>query len=215
MHVVAQPVAPKVLPLLDEWSGLIMDDLELNDYSIEEGDFTKVRRLEVEGCVISAVHFESAALDRMQISDTRLHRLDAAGMRAPEAAWLRVVCENGRFTGADLGAALLEDCIFENVKFDEAGLRFAVLKRVKFVNCVLKHADLSGAKLSHVSFSGCDFEGTNFDKATCVAVDMRGENLAAIKGVLGLKGVTVSSDQVMQLAPAFATEVGLDVDYET
>jgi uncharacterized protein YjbI with pentapeptide repeats len=214
MNAITQPVVPKLLPQLDDWSGKISDEIELQTSAVQDKNFANVRRLEVEGCRLTALQLGAARFDKLRLSDVTLYRVEAAGMRAPEGSALRMVCKDSRLTGVDLGEALLEDCVFENVKLDEVGFRFAVLKRVRFVSCVLRNADFSGAKFSNVTFSACELNGANFDNATCKFVDLRGENIAAIKGVMGLKGATVSSEQLIQLAPLLAAEAGLDVDYE-
>ncbi len=215
MKVIARPIIPKLLAQLDDRAAAVTRELELSDCSVTDTDFSGIRRLEVEGCRLTAVQFSSAVFDKLSLSDVIANRLEAAGMHAPEAALLRVMMKDSRLTGIDLGASLLEDCTFENVKLDESGSRFATFKRVRFENCNLRNADFSGAKLMHVSFSGCELEGANFDNAACKLVDFRGENLSTIKGALGLKGATISSEQLIQLAPLLAAEAGLDVDYET
>lgn len=211
---VLPPATPKILVQLDAWAGDVGDELELSDYSVQGRDSSVVRRLDIEGCKLNNLQLAVARLDKLQLSDSSLSHIEAAGMHAPKAALLRVVTSNSRLTGADFGAASFEDCMFENVKFDEGGLRFAIFKRVRFENCVLRNTDFSSAKLLNVSFVGCDFEGANFDNASCKLVDLRGEDLSNIKGGLGLKGATISSEQLIQLAPRLAAGVGLIVDYE-
>lgn len=211
------PQVPTLPAQLDMWSDDLAPelDLDLEDCAVQDEDFSVVQRLFADGCKFTRVQLAGTVLEKCQLSECILSRIEAAGMRASDAAWLRVATRDSRLTGADLGTAFLEDCVFKNVKFDEAGLRFATLKRVRFEDCVLRGADFSGAKLSNVTFSGCELEGANFDNAACKAVDLRGEVLTGVKGVLGLKGATISSDQLVQLAPLLAADLGLDVDYET
>jgi uncharacterized protein YjbI with pentapeptide repeats len=211
----ASPAEPKLLPKIDDWAGAVDTEIELDNVAARDKNFAHVRHLEIEGCRLEAIQLAEANLDKLRVSDAVLTRVEAAGMHANGAAALRVVLKDSRLTGADFGASLLEDCLFDNVKFDEAGFRFAACKRVRFENCVLRNADFSGAKLTNVSFSGCELKGANFDNATCKAVDLRGEALADIKGIFGLKGATISSEQLIQLAPLLAAEAELDIDYET
>jgi uncharacterized protein YjbI with pentapeptide repeats len=214
-RVIITPSKPKLLPKPSEWAGTASTELELEGCLVRDRDFAAVRRLEVEGCRLVSIEVVGATFDKLQMSDAVVSRLEAAGMRAPESSWLRIRIEDSRLTGVDIGAATFEDCTFRNVKINEAGLRFAALKRVRFENCVLRNTEFNGAKLSQVSFDGCDLEGANFDGATCKSVDLRGEPLIGIKGVHGLRGAIISSEQLMQLAPLLASEAGLDVDYET
>lgn len=209
------PIVPKLPTQLDSWQGMVEAELELEHCTVDGGDFSSVRKLELEGCIITSALLTGMSLDKLRCNDTVLARIEAAGLNAPEGVLLRTVIRNSRMTGADFGAALLEDCTFEAVKLDEAGLRFATLKRVVFKGCVLRDVDFTGAKLLHVNFSECDLEGANFDHAACTLVDIRGEKLVAIKGVNGLRGARISSEQLIELAPLLALELGLDVDYET
>lgn len=209
------PQAPKLLSQLDDWQGVVGIEVELEHCEVRGADLTRVERLEAEGCRLSGLRFAGAKLGKFQVADVIFNRTEAAGLQTAEAAMLRVAVTDSRLTGADFGEALLEDCVFENVKLDESGFRFATFKRVRFENCVLRNVDFTGVKMSNVSFSGCDLNGSNFDSAICKSVDLRGETLTSIKGVHGLKGATISSDQLIQLAPLLAAEAGFDVDYET
>ncbi len=215
MQAIAKPTPASIPPRLEDWTGPVIEVIELENRKVHGIDLGPTKRLEVESCTIINVQLAGTRFDKLQLGDTALRHIEAAGMHAPEATWLRVTLSDSRLTGADFGEALLEDCVFENVKLDESGFRFATLKRVRFSNCVLRNADFSGAKFAHVSFESCEFEGVNFDNATCTTVDLRDENLSEIKGVFGLKGATVSSEQLVQLAPLLAAEAGLDVDFET
>ena len=208
------PVAPKLPAHLEAWSGRVEPEVELADCAVSNVDFGEVQRLHIDSSRLVNVQCVGAAFAKLQIADATAQRLTAVGMRAPESSCLRAVIQNSRLTGADFGAALFEDCIFENIKFDEAGFRFATFKRVRFTDCVLREADFKGAKLMNVYFSGCDLEGANFENATCQAVDLRSEPLTGIKGVLGLKGAVITSEQLIQIAPLLAIEVGLVIDNE-
>ena len=73
---------------------------------------------------------------------------------------------------------------------------------------MLNKADFYQAKLTHVTFSNCELEQTNFDQAVCQAADFRGENLSLVQGILGLKGAMVSQEQLVQIAPLLAAELG-------
>jgi len=212
---ILSPASPKILPWLDQWHDAAADEVEITDCVVGGKDFSTVKRLEAEGCRLAGTRFAGAKLDKFQLSDTILDRIDAVGLCTSEAAFVRIVCAGSRLTGADFAESLFEDCVFENVKLDEAGLRFATLKRVRFEGCVLRNTDFSGAKLSQVSFSGCELDGANFDNVVCKAVNLHGQNLANVKGVFGLKGATISDEQLIQLAPLLAAEAGLDIDNKT
>jgi uncharacterized protein YjbI with pentapeptide repeats len=212
--IVSPPAKPRLLPALTNWTNESKSsELELAEVVIHDEDFSSAERLEADGCTFKNITL-TARLEKVRITDSIMTRMEAAGLYAGEGVWLRAEVRDSRFTGADLGASFFEDCLFKGVKFDGIGFRFAKFKRVTFVECVLRKADFSSAQLTHVTFVDCNFEETNFDAAVCKLVDLRGENLSNIKGVLGLKGATISNEQLIQLAPLLAAELNFTIDDE-
>ena len=80
-----------------------------------------------------------------------------------------------------------------------------------FESSILAGADLAGATLAHVSFPGCDLAGADMSKVRCDHVDVRGARLDGLRGVGGLKGATIASDQLVVLAPGLAHALGLRI----
>ncbi|HSX05749.1 MAG TPA: pentapeptide repeat-containing protein [Candidatus Saccharimonadales bacterium] len=206
--MITPPLAPRLPTQLDDWNEPIEAELELDGLLVRDANFTDARRISIDGSKLVGVVMAGAVLDKFECSDTELTKLEAAGVQAYKANFLRVTMADCRLTGAELAEATFEDCVFKNVKFDEAGFRFAHFTRVRFENCMLRAADFSNAQLKQVVFTGCDLEMTSFMSANCKAVDVTGEDLAQVKGILGLKGATVSTEQLILLAPLLATELG-------
>jgi uncharacterized protein YjbI with pentapeptide repeats len=115
------------------------------------------------------------------VTDADCERVDASALSAYKATLLRVRMRECRFTGAEFAEAQFQDCVFCN------------------------------AKLTHVTFDDCDLAKTNFTSATCDHVDISGEDLRETKGILGLKGSVISAEQLIQLAPFLASELGFHV----
>lgn len=205
------PISPRLSPQLDAWDETADTELEVDRATAKGVDFSSAAKLYIdssrlEGCVLAG-----AALDKLEMTDTECAKLEAAALQAYKANLLRVVVSDSRFTGAEFAEARFEDCTFRNVKFDQAGFRFAAFKRVRFVDCMLRQADFGSATISHVTFSGCDLEGASFASANCSSVDISTEDLTRVKGVLGLKGATISNEQLIQLAPLLASELGFRI----
>jgi uncharacterized protein YjbI with pentapeptide repeats len=146
------------------------------------------------------------------MTDVVCTRLESAALQAYKANLLRVHTADSRFTGAEFAEGHFEDCVFQGAKFDEAGFRFGTFKRVRFENCMLRQADFSNAKLTQVTFTGCNLEAANFVSAACKDVDVTTEDLTTVKGILGLKGATISEVQLLQLAPLLAVELGFRIE---
>lgn len=208
---VHSPAVPRLTGDLDEWDDEANEAIELDGVVAQDVDFAKATRLSVDGSRLDGVGMTAAVLDKLEMTDSECMRLESAGIQTHKANMLRVRMTDSRLTGAEFAEAKFEDCVFQNVKFDDAGFRFASFTRVRFENCILRQADFSNAKFSHVTLTGCELEGANFVSANCKDLDVTTEDLTLAKGLLGLKGATISETQLMQIAPLLASELGFQI----
>ncbi|HSX42700.1 MAG TPA: pentapeptide repeat-containing protein [Candidatus Saccharimonadales bacterium] len=210
--MVVKPVAPKIPAQLAAWDDEADDSLEIDRAAVSNLYVAGVTYANIDMSRLDHVSLTGLVLERLEISDAVCTKLESAGLRGHKARLLRVQISDSRMTGSELGGGSFEDCTFRNIKFDEAGFRFATFKRVHFENCMLRAADFGNARFTHVTFSSCDLTDTNFTSAHCSSVDIREQDIVAAKGVLGLKGATISSEQLMQLAPLLAAELGFRLE---
>ena len=208
---IANPITPKVAAELDAWDGSDSDVVEIDRDAVDGADFAGTTRLSADASRIENSTLTGLVLDKLELSDVMGVKLDAAALSAYKVRMLRVELSDSRLTGSEFAEGSFEDCLFRNLKFDEVGFRFAHFKRVRFENCMLRACDFSSAKFEHVTFTGCDLEAANFVSASCKVVDVTGEDLLLVKGLLGLKGASISTEQLVQLAPMLAAELGFDV----
>jgi uncharacterized protein YjbI with pentapeptide repeats len=205
------PKQPVIAGQLDGVLEMIGSAIEIDRALVGDADIS-ADRLDIDGSRLERCNATGARFSSLVATDVECTRLEAAGMQAYKANVLRTVVSDSRLTGVEFAEAHMEDCVFRNVKFDEAGFRFATLTRVRFENCMLRKAQFEGARLSHVTFTGCDLNEAEFVSAQCKQVDIRGEDITTVRGVLGLKGATISSEQLVQLAPLLATDLGFHVE---
>jgi uncharacterized protein YjbI with pentapeptide repeats len=206
------PHPPRIDGKLKESSVCDDDEIEVTSSLVRGADITSASKLSFEAARVEASTLLGLVIDRMEMTDSVCVKLEAAALQAYKANLLRVELIDCRMTGTEFAEGQFEDCLFRNVKFDDSGFRFASFKRVRFENCILRQADFTGAKLTHVVFRECELEAANFVSAQAAHVDITGEDLTLAKGLLGLKGATISSEQLMQLAPLFAAELGFHVE---
>ena len=62
-----------------------------------------------------------------------------------------------------------------------------------------------------MTFEDCRVGRLDVTRAQLRQVDLRGAELAAVDGTAGLKGATISEQQLLELAGAFADHLGLTV----
>ena len=109
-------------------------------------------------------------------------------------------------TGGRLSAVLLRDCLAQMAKLSHLGRPHALLQ-----GCDLRGALLMESDLSETRFADCDLGGLELFNAGLVGTDLRGNELDDLKGVACLRGATIDALQLLALAPALATHVGLVV----
>jgi len=208
---IQNPAAPRLTQSLDPWDDAADELVEIDSAIVREADLVSAKRLSVDASRLESVSLTGAVFDTLEITDSECNRLESAAVQAHKATMLRVCMTDCRLTGSEFAEAEFQDCVFRNVKFDDVGFRFVSFKRVRFEGCILREADFSNAKFSHVVMTDCDLEGANFTSASCKDFDVSAEDLTLVKGLLGLKGATISETQLMQLAPLLASELGFQV----
>jgi len=82
---------------------------------------------------------------------------------------------------------------------------------VTFDACDLRDVDFAGATLARAAFGGSRLTRTDFTGARMDATDLRGAELGIIIGPDSLRGATVSTGQLVYLAPALAQATGITV----
>jgi len=209
---IARPLESRLPQVLEVWAATASGVIEIDRNVVEGADLTGATRLSIDASRITSSLLTGLSLDGFELSDTVATKLEAAALQAYKPSFLRVELADSRLTGAEFAEGRFEDCIFRNVKLDAVGFRFAHFKRVRFENCMLRQAEFNNARFEQVTFTGCDLEGASFVSATCKSVDVTTEDLTPVKGLLGLKGALISTEQLMQLAPLLAAELGFYIE---
>jgi uncharacterized protein YjbI with pentapeptide repeats len=91
----------------------------------------------------------------------------------------------------NLAGAKLEDVVFEECEIGSIDARAAQLRSIAFVDCTIDEFNVSGATLSKV--------------------DLSGARLRSLLGIESLRGAIVSHEQLLDLAPVLAAQLGLEV----
>ena len=86
-----------------------------------------------------------------------------------------------------------------------------MLTGVTFEGCDLRDVDFAGATLTRTAFPGSRLARTDFTSARLEATDLRDAELGIIIGPDSLRGATVSTAQLVYLAPVLAQTMGITV----
>ena len=89
-----------------------------------------------------------------------------------------------------------------------AGARF---QDVVFERCEIGTFDAREAELTSLTFVDCKIDELNVTGATLSKVDLSGARLRSLIGVESLRGAIVSREQLVDLAPILAAQLGLEI----
>jgi len=136
-------------------------------------------------------------------------RLIATGLA--ETQWMDAVLVASMAAGAEMFGAELRRVTFRRCKLDSVNFRGAELADVTFDDCDLRDADFAGATLTRTAFPGSRLAKTDFTGVTMDATDLRGAELGIIIDAGSLRGATLSTAQLILLAPVLAETLGITV----
>ncbi|MGV8968188.1 MAG: pentapeptide repeat-containing protein [Cellulomonas sp.] len=186
-----------------DYDSVELVNLDLTGQNAENSRFLGTR---VAGCVLDDV-----ALTQAQIADCILTEVRAHTLVAIDSAWRDVAVTDCRLGAVTAYGAHLTRVRFAGGKLDYLNLRDGALTDVVFEDCVIGELDLIGARLLRVTFTGCRVGQLDVTRATLDRVDLRGADYSALHGLANLRGATISSEQLTDLAPHLATHLGLTI----
>ncbi|MFI0780122.1 pentapeptide repeat-containing protein [Streptomyces sp. NPDC021212] len=161
----------------------------------------------ISGLRASRVHFNKLRMHSVQIDDC-----DLASARWRDCKLSRVRFRNCKIMGGNLTELVLDDVLFENCKLDYTTLEnVRAAGPVAFSGCVLTETSFVDCDLSGVAFDACAMRLTEFMRGRYQGLDLRGNDLSAVRGASALSQVVVDRAQRPELAEALLQE--LDVTY--
>lgn len=183
---------------------LLFESDDADGVDLEDTVFTE--------CLFRAVSLQGAPMARVTFGDCRIEEVNAPVLEAPESGWWNTAVIGGRIGSAELYGATFRSVKFERAKLGYLNLRRAKIKDVEFRDVHIDELDAGGATLERVSFVDCTIDTLVLGGAKLKDVDLRGARLRMLSGISSLKGATVSCEQLMDLAPIMAGELGLRIE---
>lgn len=172
--------------------------------------------IDVSGGTTSGCVFEDVVADEFSIATSRVSesRFTQTGVTLFRMA--RSVLRDVEFNGGRLGAVEAYDVAGRSVSFRSCRLNYLNLRGsrltdIAFSDCQIDELDLGQARVERMSFSDSRIGTLSMHNATLKDVDLRGADLNAVNGAESLKGATISTQQLLDLAPQLARELGIHV----
>ncbi|WEH41136.1 pentapeptide repeat-containing protein [Streptomyces sp. NBC_01218] len=199
------PYADAGLEADGDYDGLRFEAVDLADQS---GRGARFMDCALDGCAL-----DRTELVRARFLDSVLTGVRGVATELAEASLRDVEIVDARLGGVQMHGAVLERVVVRGGKIDYLNLRAARLTDVVFEGCVLAEPDFADARLVRVEFRDCVLRRADFTNATMDAVDLRAAaELDIARGVERLAGAVISPVQLMELAPAFAAQIGVRVE---
>ncbi len=124
---------------------------------------------------------------------------------------VRVVVDKGQLTGLQLPEGNFLDFVLKESRANLTNFRNSKFKLCHFVETDLSEADFSGSKLTKVRFEGCMLDKVDFSNCTFDNVEFIDCSLATVNGLTAFKGVSISEQNLVEISPILASELGIKI----
>ena len=126
-------------------------------------------------------------------------------------AWRDCRVSGGRLGALTLPGATWTAVRLRGIKLGFVNLAAARLEDVVFEECEIGGFDAQAARIRSLAFVRCTVQELNVADATLSKVDLSGAKLRTLVGVESLRGATIDRDQLVDLAPLLAAQLGIEV----
>ena len=171
-------------------------------------DGTDARFLE---CRFARCGLDGAVLRRVRVIESLLEDVHATTVDLGDSSWRDSEIAGGRLGAVTLAGATWSGVRVRGSKVDFLSVAGATLEDVVFERCEVGGFDARGARLHAVRFVDCTVDEVNVSGATLAKVDLSGARLRSLIGVESLRGAILGRQQLLDLAPLLAAELGIQV----
>lgn len=186
-----------------EYDAIIFADRDFTNQDASDARFLECR---LERCCI-----EGLTLRRARVADCQLVDLYGASVDFSDSTWRDSVMSGGRLGAMTLPGAALTGVRLAGIKLGFVNLAGARLEDVVFEECEIGSVDARAAQLRSVALVDCTVGELNVAEATLSKLDLSGARLRALVGIESLRGAIVSHEQLIDLAPLLAAQLGVEV----
>jgi uncharacterized protein YjbI with pentapeptide repeats len=115
-------------------------------------------------------------------------------------------------TGVVLVKAALKDVLFTDCRLDYARMEeVRTTGPTAWLRCLLGRATLTTCRLPSAALAECRVDEAELVRCDLRGTDLRGTDLTGLRGLDSLRGVTIDTPQLEELAVLAARELSIDV----
>ncbi len=183
--------------------GLSFRDLRVDALDLESADLAL--------CRVDGVRAAEVSLRYATVAESAWSGWDVPILRTARASWRDLEIDGTRSGSVEAYESTWKGVHFVNCRLGFVNLRGAHLQDVAFTDCTIDELDLGQAKLTRFAAPGSRISQLIVEQSTLQHVDLRGADLDGLAGISALRGATISSVQLQQLAPLLAADRGITV----
>ncbi|MGV8850806.1 MAG: pentapeptide repeat-containing protein [Propionibacteriaceae bacterium] len=162
-------------------------------------------------CEVTDCRMDETKLTGLRAIDTTWVRVSASGLAMPHASWHDSAIKDSRFGLLDLSASTLLRLTITDTKIDFLNLRGTAIREVVLTRVRLGEVTLGDATGTTLMFDDCLIGTVELHNTRLEKIDLSTSSLQRIDDLASLRGVVLSLDQVLNLAPAMATVLGATI----
>lgn len=164
----------------------------------------------LEQCAVradaDAVDLTGATVIDIDMSGARI-----ASLRLRDAGVRRMRISGGRIGTLDLSEARISELDLRDVRIDYLNLGASKVTDLEVSECTIRTIDMPRAELTRVRFTSTSTEEVDSRGMRAKDLDLRGLDAVAFLDANSLRGATLTSFQVQQLAPVIAAGIGIQI----
>ena len=208
-----QPTPSLTREKLADVATFLQHDDSISEVVVENDSFAgmSTKHLSITESSVIKSDFSHIAVEHLDILDSEFKGCNFTASKFANSSWHVAMIDGARCSGMLVSSSVFKNVTFKNSKLELVNFRFSRFENILFDGCIIDDADFYNATLKNVEFINCTINSITFANARMSTVDISKSHIEAIKGVSSLKGVTISYDQLMQLAPSLAQEAGIKV----
>lgn len=173
-------------------------------------DFSGVRAGDVRmlECQVADCRMDETRLTGIHVVDSTWVRVAASGLAAPHSSWRDSGIRDSRFGLLDLSSSTLLRLTITDAKIDFLNLRGSTIREVVLTRVNLGEMSLSDASGTSLTLTDCSVGTVELHNGRVTTIDLSTSALTRIEGLDSLRGVVLSVNQVLDLAPGMARHLG-------
>jgi len=164
----------------------------------------------IEQCVVSA-DADAVDLTGATVVDVDMSGVRIASLRMRDAGVRRLRISGGRIGTLDLSEAHISELELRDVRIDYLNLGAAKVTDLEISGCAIRTIDMPQSELIRVRFTATSSDEVDPRGMRAKDVDLRGLDALAYLDANSLRGATLTSFQVQQLAPIIAAGIGIQI----